>query len=201
MATPRKTAKAAEQLRVSQIGDFRERLGGLQKLPSGLVVTVRNPGGLTAFIANGTIPNSLLKIVQTAMQGEQTKEDLVAKATDLSKDMDSIKDMMSLMNIVTAQVIVNPPVRMTPTEDDVTKWNILHPDEPVNSPQELRDEANYLYVDEIEELDKQFLFAWVSGGTRDLEKFLLEHQRNVDAVSAEQGSQAGAKSHDGADAG
>ncbi|WNO27799.1 hypothetical protein SEA_HUWBERT_48 [Microbacterium phage Huwbert] len=201
MATPRKTAKAAEQLKVSQIGDFRERVGGLQKLPSGMVVTVRNPGGLTAFIANGTIPNSLLKIVQQAMQGEQSKEELLAKATDLTKDMDSVRDMMELMNIVVAQVIVNPPVRMTPTEEDVTKWNILHPEAPVNVPQDLRDEANYLYTDEIEELDKQFLFAWVSGGTRDLEKFLQQHNGNVDALSAVQGSPAGTKPRDGADAG
>lgn len=201
MATPRKNAKAAEELRVSQIGDFRQRLGGLQKLPSGLVVTVRNPGGLTAFIANGTIPNSLLKIVQTALNGDKSKEELLSSASDITKDTDSIRDVMQLMNIVTAHVIVNPPVRLAPTEEDVTKWNILHPEDQVKSPEELRDEDNYLYVDEIEELDKQFLFAWISGGTRDVEKFREQHSSNVVALSAVQGSEAGSQSGDGADAG
>jgi hypothetical protein len=200
MATPRKTAKAAEQLRVSQIGDFKERLGGLQKLPSDLVVKVRNPGGLTAFVASGKIPNSLLRIVQDALSGEESKESLVNKAKDLSKDMDSIRDMMELMNIVTAEVIVQPDVRMAPTDEDVTRWNLLHPEDQVKKPEDLREEE-VLYTDEIDELDKQFLFQWVTGGTRDLEKFRQQHERNVDVVSSVEGDASSTKPKSGTDAG
>lgn len=200
MATPRKAAKAAEQLRVSQIGDFKERLGGLQKLPSDLVVKVRNPGGLTAFIANGTIPNSLLKIVQDAMNTNASKEELVNNAKNLGKDIDSIKDLMELMNIVASQVIVEPVCRLVPTEEDVTRHNLLNPTATVSTPEQLRDDS-VLYVDDIEELDKQFLFQWVSGGTRDLEKFRKQHEDNVAAVSPGEGPEDGAKPDDGADAG
>ncbi|MEG2887248.1 MAG: hypothetical protein RR853_08995 [Aurantimicrobium sp.] len=201
MAAPRKTASKAEALRVSQIGDFKERVGGLQQLPSGLVVKVRNPGGLTAFIANGTIPNSLLNIVQDTLSDDLSKEEMVKKATDLKNDMESIGDMMQLMDIIAQQVIVEPKCMPVPTEDDVTRHNLLNPNDQVSSPADLRDDEGTLYIDEIDGLDKQFLFQWVTGGTRDLEKFRKEHERNVAAVSAKPGSADSAQPALGADNG
>jgi hypothetical protein len=188
MATTKKTASQAEANRISQIGDFRARMGGPQELPSGLRVVVRNPGGLTAFIANGSIPNSLLTIVKGTLDSNLSKEEVIQNATALTKDLDSIGDMMELMNIVTQQVIKKPAVAHDPTEQDVERHNFLHPENPVTDPDELRDEENFLYTDEIEEEDKMFLFQWVTGGTRDLERFRQEHERNVALVSAEQGS-------------
>lgn len=200
MATARKTASKAEQLRVSQIGDFKARMGGIQELPSGLVVKVRNPGGLTAFIANGSIPNSLLGIVKTTLDKNLSKEEMVKNASAIADDMESVGDVMNLMNIITAQVVIEPPCRMAPTEDDVERYNIMNPDNQVSTPNQLRSD-DILYVDEIEDMDKQFLFQWVTGGTRDLENFRKEYEASMAAVSSEQGSAAISAPHDGANNG
>ena len=189
MANARKTASQAEKNRISQIGDFRARLGGPQELPSGLTVVVKNPGGLTAFIANGSIPNSLLTIVKSTLDKNLSKEEVIKNATDMSKDLDSIGDMMQLMNIVVQKVITKPAVAHVPTEEDLERHNILNPDNQLTNPEELRKPDEFLYTDEIEEADKMFLFQWVTGGTRDLETFRKEHERNVALVSAEQGSE------------
>jgi len=37
-----------------------------------------------------------------------------------------------------------------------------------------------LYVDEVLDDDKVFVFQWVTGGTRDLEQFRQEHQAAMD---------------------
>lgn len=199
MATPRKTASKAEAFKVSQIGDFKARMGGPQTLPSGLNVIVKNPGGLQAFIANGTIPNSLLTIVKDALDTKSSKEEMVAKAQNLSKDVESIGEMMQLMDIIASQVIVKPRVYKVPTQEDVDRHNILNPGDQVTDPFELRDEER-LYTDDIEEQDKMFLFQWITGGTRDLETFRKEYERNVGLVSAGEGSKDAAVADDGADA-
>lgn len=201
MATPRKTATKAEQLRVSQIGDFKARMGGIQELPSGLVVKIKNPGGLMAFIANGTIPNSLLSIVKETLDSNLSKDELIKNAAVLKDDMGAVAEMMQLMDIVTSQVIKEPQVKMVPTEEDVERHNILNPNNQVSTPDELRDDEGTLYIDEIEDVDKQFLFQWVTGGTRDLEKFRKELERNVDAVSSISGPSATSELDSGTDQG
>ena len=200
MATARKTASAAEQMKVSQIGDFRSRMRATLELPSGLFVKVKNPGGLTAFIANGTIPNSLLQVVQSALN-EGSKEDAVKQAATLAKDVESMNDMMRLLDIVAVNVIKEPAVQLAPTPDDVKRHNLLFPENQVEDPDDLRDEDKYLYTDEIEDLDKQFLFQWVTGGTKDLEKFRQQQESNVAALSAVHEAEAGTKPRNGADAG
>lgn len=188
MATPRKNASQAEKNAISSIADFKARIGGPQELPSGLTVVVENPGGLQAFIAKGIIPNSLLKIVKDTLDTNASKDDMVEKAKAMSNDLDSIGEMMQLMDIIAVETIVKPRVYMTPTEADVEKHNILNPDNPVESPRDLVKD-DQLYAHHIAEEDKMFLFQWITGGTRDLETFREQYQRNVDLVSAKQGSE------------
>src|SRR6478752_7759254 len=73
MAT-RKAEKEAEELRISQIGDWKKRIGGTMTMPSGLVVQVRNPGGLQVFLGEGNIPNSLLKIIKESLKKGQAPD-------------------------------------------------------------------------------------------------------------------------------
>lgn len=200
MATKKNPTNKAEALRVSQLGDFKSRLGGILELPSGLVVKVKNPGGLQAFIANGTIPNSLLKIVQETLQDKKGVDE-AKRAAELAKDLDSLGDMMRLLDLVASQVVKQPVCRMAPTQDDVDRHNMLFPENQVETPDELRDDENILYTDDIEEMDKQFLFQWVSGGTRDLESFRKKYEGNVAAVSAVSEPEATPELTDGADEG
>lgn len=176
----------AEQLRVSQIGDFKSRMGGIMELPSGLVMKLRNPGGLQSFIANGTIPNSLLGLIQEGLAGK-SGVDATKAAADLSKDIGSLSDMLDMMDLVMLQTAKEPQVFKAPTEEDVERHNILNPENTVSTPDDLRHDDR-LYIDEIGEQDKQFVFQWVSGGVRDLETFRAQLARNVAAISASEGS-------------
>lgn len=198
MATARKNASKAEQLRVSQIGDFKARMGGIMELPSGLVVKAKNPGGLQAFIANGTIPNSLLVVVQKALNSG-TKSS-TAEVKEIAKDIDSLSEMMALLDVVATSTIIEPKVHKVPTQDDVDRHNILFEDNQVSTPDELRKDE-LLYTDEIEMMDKQFLFQWISGGTRDLETFREQYKSNVASVSAGDESEPVAESVLGTDTG
>jgi hypothetical protein len=191
-------AAQAKQLKISALGDFKSRVRGTFELPSGLVVKLKNPGGLQAFIANGTIPNSLLGIVQTALTEGKSQNSLAA-AKDLAKDMSSLGEMMRLLDIVASQAIIEPPCRIAPTEDDVKRWNMLNPGDIKTDPEELRDDEKYLYTDEVAEEDKQFIMQWVSGGVRDLEQFRKEHAANVAALSADEEPADAAALEPGAD--
>ena len=191
MATARKTAEKAEALRVSQIGDFKSRMGGIMELPSGLVMKLKNPGGLQAFIANGTIPNSLLGMVNEGLKGK-SGEDAAKAAAELSNDVESLADMLKMLDLVFVQSAKDPQVYAVPTQDDLDRYNIMNPTKKFETIDEWRDshEEDRLYVDEIEEMDKQFVFQWVSGGVRDLETFRKEFEGNVAAISAVEGSGA-----------
>jgi len=191
MATARKTAEKAEALRVSQIGDFKSRMGGIMELPSGLVMKLKNPGGLQAFIANGTIPNSLLGMVNEGLKGK-SGEDAAKAAAELSNDVESLADMLKMLDLVFVQSAKDPQVYAVPTQDDLDRHNIMNPTKKFETIDEWREshDDDRLYVDEIEEMDKQFVFQWVSGGVRDLETFRKEFEGNVAAISAVEGSGA-----------
>lgn len=199
MATTRKAVKRAEELRISQIGDFKHRLGGIMELPSGLVVRTRNPGGLRAFLNNGTIPNSLMVIIERGI-----KTGKGAKAEELMPDgkMDPqmIEDMTKLMDSIAMKTIVEPKIHPTPTEADLLVWNQNNPEDLLEEVDELRD-AMTLYVDELPDDDKQFLFQWISGGTRDLETFRRKLDEHVDDMAAVAGNASNTEPADGTDAG
>ena len=186
MGTQKKSvSQQARERRISQVGDFKKRLGGIIELPSGLVVKVRNPGGLRVFINSGIIPNSLMQLVQKGLDGGQP-----LKSSDIVKgnkfDTRMIADMNKLMDDVAVRVIVEPKIYPTLTEADVEAWNKENPDQPVEGVEDLRSDER-LYADELPDDDKMFLFQWVSGGTRDLESFRQQHQERVVALEAGSG--------------
>lgn len=164
MGTTRSKAAKAEELRVSQIGDFKKRLGGLTQLPSGAVVKLFNPGGLQAFLNGGVIPNSLMGIVQKGLSSGKTPtpEEFLK---DKEIDAELLEELMGMMDAVVVKVVVEPPVLAVPSD-------------PADRDEEL------LYVDEFPLEDKQFIFQWVSGGTRDLETFRSKLNSNVELVAA-----------------
>lgn len=192
-----KTAKA-EELRISQIGDFKKRLGGVMELPSGLVVRLRNPGGLRAFMSKGNIPNSLMVIIQKALDKGTSPEvdELMPEGKVDPKLMD---DMMDMMDTIAIATIVEPKLHNKLTEDDLVAWNKTNPNDQLNEVEELR-QADRLYVDELPDDDKQFIFQWISGGTRDLEIFRQQSDASLDSVVAKSVVLSNAVSDDGTNA-
>lgn len=199
MAT-RKAEQEAEIRRISQIGDFKTRLGGIQELPSGLVVKVRNPGGLQAFMGKGqAIPNSLMSIIEKGMKtGQAPKPDELFK--DGKMDQDVFGDMVILLDNIALKTIVEPRIWPRLTDADVNEWNKTHPDEPVGDIEDLRSDEK-LYADELPDDDKQFLFQWISGGTRDLETFRAGLAQSLDSVVAVAGNRQSSEPDSGTNAG
>lgn len=199
MGNTRKAQKKAEELRISQIGDFKSRLGGITELPSGYVVRLRNPGGLRAFMTAGVMPNSLMVLIQDSLKKGKgmAPEELMP---DGQIDPKMMEDIMNLMDAVAVQCIVEPKLYPRLTEEDVKKHNKAHPTEKVETPEDLRREDR-IYADELPDDDKQFIFQWVSGGTRDLEQFRSQLDERMGAVAAVAGNGGNAKPDSGVDAG
>lgn len=198
MAT-RSAAKAAEQLRVSQIGDFKKRLGGILELPSGLIVRWRNPGGMRAFLAKGIIPNSLMPMIEEALNGK--KQGVEAKdinMAELLQDTEKVAEMMAMYDNIAQMCIVEPKIYAAPTDADVEAHNAAHPEDEVDI-YDLRHEDR-LYADELPDEDKIYLFQLVSGGVKDLETFRQQQQINVGDLAAVSGVAGYAIDSSGTDA-
>lgn len=178
----RKAERIAQRAQISQVGDFKQRLGGLMELPSGVKVITRNPGGLKAFMTGSNIPNSLMLVIQNGLKSGQAPkaEDIMPEG---KLDAELLEGMTVLLDNVTMTTIVEPPIHAIPTQDDVEAWNKnpANKDDQVQTPEDLRDDE-IVYVDEIPDIDKQFLLQWVSGGTRDLERFRRELADDVQSI-------------------
>lgn len=163
MATA-KQVKEAEVKRISQIGEFKKRLGGVLTLPSGLTVRVFNPGGMAVFLDVDTMPNNLLAIVQKAIKEGKAPDldQLTNKQEGIDPEM--FKSMQEMMDNVALKVLVEPKLHPKPGIED-----------------ERRDDM--LYVDELPMDDKMFLLNWVTSGVSDLETFRQQQKQGVDALA------------------
>jgi len=186
MVTNSKAIKKAEQSRISQIGDFKNRLGGIMELPSGLIVRTHNPGGMKAFLAvDSGVPNSLMSVISKSLaKGKApTEADLMGENGEMDPKM--LDEMMALMDSVAMRVIIEPTIHPNPTEDSLEAWNRDNPDNQFASIEHLiQGHPDHIFVQELPEDDKSFLFQWISGGTRDLEKFRQQLEERMDAVPA-----------------
>lgn len=184
MATGNPAKKAAEK-KIATAEDFRNRNRATLEMPSGLVVKLRNPGGLRAFIGGGTIPNSLLPMIEGALN-KGTAPDVKQLMKKNGKiDPDMVIDMVEMMDRIAVACMVEPRLLPVPTQADLAEYNARNPEnqlEPVNIDL-IRDER-YLYADELPDDDKQFIFSWISSGVTDLETFRQQTESGLDAVAA-----------------
>ena len=91
--------------------------------------------------------------------------------------------MMEMMDRAAVMCMINPDLHPALTDEDVTAWNLKHPDEMVEDKEELRSDE-VLYVDELDDEDKSFIFQWLTGGTSDLEQFRKQQSANVATLEA-----------------
>lgn len=162
-ATRAKAKAAAAPSAPTSVSEFKKKnKPELMELPSGVYMTLRNPGGLRLFLKQGLIPNSLMLIVQESL--DKGQDQLAKKVDQQGVDPAMAADMIALVDVVTIAACVEPQVHEAPeTEAD-------------------RDDE-ILYVDELEDEDKMFIFQWVSGGTRDLESFRAGLSKQLAAVA------------------
>lgn len=154
---------------VSSPADFKQRTGGLLTLPSGFTVKVQNKGGMRSFLQSGMIPNSLMGVIHESIEkGKEPTEKEIAKLIGVGEDetdLSVIEDMLEMTNRVVCNVVVEPEVHPVPADEKKRNENLL-------------------YVDELSEEDRMFIFQWVTGGTRDIERFRKEQAASMDALAA-----------------
>lgn len=79
-------------------------------------------------------------------------------ASSLMKDPEALQDVMSVVDRVVAYCVVKPDVQVAPEDE--------------------RRDPDVIYTDMIDVIDRMFIFAFVVGGTRDLETF----RRGLDEI-------------------
>lgn len=145
----------------------KEWKGKLQKdlpLPSGNTCLVKRVS-LDTLLRTGKVPNSLMDIMKGAIAGRGPTVDTLKEATP-----EQVMDMIAMMDVVVVACVIEPKVYEVPTDD------------------EQRDDEK-LYIDEVDEQDKHFIFAWALGGPSDFKKFLDGQAEVVGALQASNGSE------------
>lgn len=144
----------ANTRKISPVGNFKKRLGGITELPSGEVVRLHNPGGLAAFLGTGTIPNGLMPLVQEQLS--KSKNNTPLNEEELSQKIEAdpslILEMSDMIDGVTIRCLVEPQCHPIPGLGEERSDDLL-------------------YVDEVSMGDKQFIFSWLVSGAKDLEPF------------------------------
>lgn len=139
-------------------------------LPSGNLALVKRPG-MEAFLLEGLIPDSLMGIVQEAIN--TGKGVPPAKMQEIISDPKKVDAMFDAMDRILCRVVVEPAVVWHKREkpDGSGDLEVIPEDE--------RDPDTYIYTDEVFFDDKSFLFNYAVGGTRDLERFREETESTV----------------------
>lgn len=165
MATrPTKAAaqKAQATPEVSDVSAWKKDRTPTLELPSGKSVKARR-SSLQVFMKTGLIPNSLMGIVQKAM-ARGVEPDL----SDVAGDVSQINDMLKMIDDVVCFVITEPQIHPIPEKND-------------DGTEPMRDDE-LLYVDEVDDTDKMFIYQWSVGGTADLEQFRRESAAELAVV-------------------
>lgn len=166
-AAPRPAKKVSAP---SSVSAFKKRAKGAPlELPSGFVVIARRVE-LQTFILQGNVPNPLMEVVSEALEkGKKADIPSMVGVDEGKMDLDMIQDMYDMVNKVVIACLVEPKVHDLP-ENEADRDDDL------------------LYVDEIDELDKMFIFQWSTGGTSDLDRFRDEARADMAALAEGQGA-------------
>jgi hypothetical protein len=136
-----------------------KKSGAVLTLPSGNVMRLKNPG-IMELAHQGLIPNALMATIMTSVQKgtEPTAENLMEGL--------EVQDMFDMMANAIVSMAVEPQVFPIPDEGDPRNPELL-------------------YIDEMDEADKLFIWGWATGGTDDVEQFRRESSGLLDALSGQ----------------
>lgn len=140
------------------------------ELPSGNYMRIKKIG-LQALIKTGVMPNSLMSIAQQAISkgsdGKSAPGVDDAQLVELVNDPSKVEEITRFMDSVTIHCSQEPKIHEVPAD-------------------EADRDPELLYVDEVEEEDKMFIFQVVTGGTTDVEAFRKETGSTMAAIRGRQ---------------
>lgn len=141
------------------------------ELPSGNVCLVRRPG-MRAFVEGGHVPDLLTDLVQKAISGDD--KNALKEVRSAAADPKKFGQFFEMMDMIVLKSVVQPKV-LPAVDDDGNEI-----------PYEVRDEEA-IYVDDIDQDDKMFIFNFAVGGTRDLERFREEQAELMGSLQSGSG--------------
>jgi hypothetical protein len=150
------------------VGEWKKAaVGRVIELPSGKGMRIK---GITiqSMMASGIMPNALIKVVKKALDKGAGRPGMDEQmAIEMIADPGKVQEMLVFIDKLTCQVALEPRVLPIPKDE-----SDRDPDE--------------LYVDEIDEEDKMFIFQVATSGDEDTESFRLEHSTTMDAIRRQQ---------------
>lgn len=156
-----------QRRKASSAADFKKKPEPIE-LPSGLFMVVKKTS-LAGFIQSGHIPNSLLKTIQGAVDARKSngQVDEQQAITAMIGDKDQLAELFMAVDKFVVGVALEPRVYFPPENDEDRDDEIV-------------------YIDDLEDDDKMFLFQRALGGASDLESFRAESTGGVDSVQQRQ---------------
>lgn len=145
-----------------------KKAGALLTLPSGNVLRVKNPG-IMEMAHQGLVPNSLMTMIMSSVsKGNELKAEEIFDA-DLN-----IADMFEMMDSAIMLMAVEPEIHPVPVwdEEDVQAERCRR--DQIGQPALAKQDPELLYISDVGEEDKMFIWQWATGGTADVEQFRRE---------------------------
>lgn len=171
--TPKKEKKQVSTAQQWKAGKTYEL-----EVPSGNVCLVRKPDGLKAFMVDGRIPNSLMPLVEEALD-TKTSNELDMKA--ILNDPNKMADLMSMVDQIAINVVVEPKIHRVPMVTDPD------PMTGATTPREGPRDPDALYVDEVDMEDKLHVMGWAFAGVNDMGQFRQATAANVASLADGEG--------------
>lgn len=145
--------------------------GLLVRVPSGNTALIRTPG-LEVFVRKGTIPNALIPLIQKSLKtGKEPTEDELAEVLGDDEGLDKIID---LAENVLVEVCIDPKVLPAPVDEEGNRLPDDHPDR----------DPDVLYADDVDFLDKMYIFSVATGGPSQMEAFRKQSGLDVGPVQS-----------------
>ncbi len=166
----------------SRAAQFRQRAQVSLALPSGIEIVTRR-ADFMKLMQLGLLPDSLSAIVSQAIAQQASRFGGKPNETGSAAMGQQITD-----------AILKDPSGMFSLQDAMLKACGVDP----VFVDKVTDPETQVAIEDVDPLDKQFVFQWAQGGTADIEKFRREQQRDVPAGSEGEAvrDQAGAPAAD-----
>lgn len=157
-----KGGRATPKKQRSTASEWKKSAGVIDlELPSGKVVGVRRPQGMTGFMSGGNIPNSLLPLLTDAMDGKAPSESALVS---ILEDPSQLADLMNMVDSMVITCVVDPPVSLPPEKEEDRSDDVV-------------------YTDEMADDDKMFIMQFSMSGAKDLKSFRGEQAATMDAMA------------------
>lgn len=160
-------------------------------LPSGKVCLTKKPESMQTFLAKGMIPNSLMPIIEKALEEGKTGKapDPKDVMEEVLKDPSQIAAMFELIDAIVVDCVISPKVMPEPkwTDADLQAGRC----QPTEVGQLIEDErrptGDFIWIDWVKVDDRMHIFQWAVGGTRDLEGFRSQQAAALASVESGEG--------------